>query len=68
MPTDGERYIYVGNGNKVAVKAIGLFRLQLDSGCTEERYHTLSNIWRMALDVVHLIRHIYQSIHHHGQI
>ncbi|RVW88542.1 Retrovirus-related Pol polyprotein from transposon TNT 1-94 [Vitis vinifera] len=32
MPTDGERYIYVGNGNKVAVKAIGLFRLQLDSG------------------------------------
>ncbi|RVX00806.1 Retrovirus-related Pol polyprotein from transposon TNT 1-94 [Vitis vinifera] len=34
IPTDGERYIYVGNGNKVAVKAIGLFRLQLDSGCT----------------------------------
>ncbi|RVW77086.1 Retrovirus-related Pol polyprotein from transposon TNT 1-94 [Vitis vinifera] len=34
MPTDGERYIYVGNGNKVAVKAIGLFRLQLDSGCS----------------------------------
>ena len=34
MPTDGERYIYVGNGNKAAVKAIGFFRLQLDSGCT----------------------------------
>ena len=34
MPTDGERYIYVGNDNKAAVKAIGLFRLQLDSGCT----------------------------------
>ncbi|RVW94847.1 Retrovirus-related Pol polyprotein from transposon TNT 1-94 [Vitis vinifera] len=34
MPTDGERYIYVGNGNKAAVKAIGLFRLQLDSGCS----------------------------------
>ena len=33
MPTDGERYIYVGNGNKATVKAIGLFRLQLDSGC-----------------------------------
>ncbi|RVX08106.1 Retrovirus-related Pol polyprotein from transposon TNT 1-94 [Vitis vinifera] len=32
MPTDGERYIYVGNGNKATVKAIGLFRLQLDSG------------------------------------
>ncbi|RVW94935.1 Retrovirus-related Pol polyprotein from transposon TNT 1-94 [Vitis vinifera] len=26
MPTDGERYIYVGNDNKAAVKAIGLFR------------------------------------------
>ena len=34
MPTNGERYIYVGNGNKAAVKAIGFFRLQLDSGCT----------------------------------
>ena len=34
MPTDGERYIYVGNDNKAAVKAICLFRLQLDSGCT----------------------------------
>ncbi|RVX05262.1 Retrovirus-related Pol polyprotein from transposon TNT 1-94 [Vitis vinifera] len=36
MSIDGKRYIYVGNGNKVAVKAIGLFRLQLDSGfCIE---------------------------------
>ncbi|RVW42708.1 Retrovirus-related Pol polyprotein from transposon TNT 1-94 [Vitis vinifera] len=34
MSIDGERFIYVGNGNKVAVKAIGLFRLQLDCGCT----------------------------------
>ena len=34
MSIDGERFIYVGNGNKVAVKAIGLFRLQLDFGCT----------------------------------
>ena len=34
MPIDGERYIYVGNGNKVAMKAIVLFILQLDSGCT----------------------------------
>ena len=34
MPTDGERYIYVGNDNKVAVRTVGLFRLQLDSGCT----------------------------------
>ena len=34
MSTDGERYIYVGNDNKTTVKAIGLFRLQLDSGYT----------------------------------
>ena len=34
MSFDGERYIYVGNGNKAVVKAIGLFRLQLDSSCT----------------------------------
>ena len=34
MPIDGERYIYVGNGNKAAVKVIGLFRLQLNFGCT----------------------------------
>ena len=26
--------VYVGNGNKAAVKAIGIFRLLLDSGCT----------------------------------
>ncbi|RVW79277.1 Retrovirus-related Pol polyprotein from transposon TNT 1-94 [Vitis vinifera] len=38
MPTDGERYIYVGNGNKAAIKAIGLFRLQLDSGWPFAKY------------------------------
>ena len=34
MSTDGEKYIYVGNGNKATVKVIGVFRLQLDSECT----------------------------------
>ena len=34
MPTNGDRYIYVGNGNKAAVKAISIFRLQLDFRCT----------------------------------
>ncbi|RVX18298.1 Retrovirus-related Pol polyprotein from transposon TNT 1-94 [Vitis vinifera] len=43
MPTDGERYVYVGNGNKVAVKAIDLFRLQLDSGCTLDLEETFVN-------------------------
>ena len=31
-PTDGERYIYVGDGKAVAVEAIGHFRLLLSSG------------------------------------
>ena len=31
-PNDGERYIFVGNGKKVEVEAIGTFRLLLKSG------------------------------------
>lgn len=31
-PIDAERYIYVGNGNKAAVEAIGVFRILLDTG------------------------------------
>ena len=45
MPTNGDRYIYVGNGNKAAVKAISIFRLQLDFRCTldlEETFVVLS--------------------------
>ena len=34
MPTNGERYIYVGNDKKAEVKTIGIFRLQLNFGCT----------------------------------
>ena len=50
MPTNGERYIYVGNGNKVAVKAISIFRLQLDFRCTldlEETFVVLSFKWNL---------------------
>ncbi|RVW22478.1 Retrovirus-related Pol polyprotein from transposon TNT 1-94 [Vitis vinifera] len=50
MPTDGERYIYVRNGNKAAIKAIGLFRLQLDSRCTldlEETFVVSSFRWNL---------------------
>ena len=32
-PNDGERYIFVGDGKKVEVEAIGTFRLLLKSGC-----------------------------------
>ncbi|KAL6318588.1 hypothetical protein AAG906_000666 [Vitis piasezkii] len=58
MPIDGERYIYVGNDNKAAVKAIDLFRLQLDSGCTLDLEETFVVI-RQIFDGVwyHLSRH-----------
>ena len=32
MPIDGERYIYVENGNRAAVEAIGVFRIPLCTG------------------------------------
>ena len=31
-PNDGERYIFVGDGKKIEVEAIGIFRLLLKSG------------------------------------
>ncbi|CAH9082885.1 unnamed protein product [Cuscuta europaea] len=31
-PIDGERYIYVGDGKRVEVEAIGVFRLLLKTG------------------------------------
>ena len=33
VPIDDKRFIYIGNGNKALVEAIGLFRLQLEFGC-----------------------------------
>ena len=33
MPTNAERFIYMGNGNKAPIEAIGLFRLHLEFGC-----------------------------------
>ena len=32
MPNDDEKYIYVGNGSRVVVKAVGLFRIHLCNG------------------------------------
>ncbi|KAL6311270.1 hypothetical protein AAG906_016241 [Vitis piasezkii] len=45
MPTDGERYIYVGNGNKAAVKAIGslidkLYKLNIKTTNGNETLHS----------------------------
>ena len=33
MPIDVEIFIYMGNGNKAPIEAIGLFRLHLEFGC-----------------------------------
>nr|CAN72650.1 hypothetical protein VITISV_040400 [Vitis vinifera] len=33
VPTDAEKFIYMGNGNKAPIEAIGLFRLHLEFGC-----------------------------------
>ena len=44
-PSDGERYIFVDDGNKVEVEAICHFRLLLKTGCNldlEETYVVLS--------------------------
>ena len=32
LPSDDERFIFVGDGKKVAMEAIGTFRLQLKNG------------------------------------
>ena len=49
-PSDAKRFIYVGNGNKVPVEAIGVFRLKLESGCfldLEETYYVPSFRWNL---------------------
>nr|CAN67457.1 hypothetical protein VITISV_039473 [Vitis vinifera] len=50
MPTNGERYIYVGNDKKAEVKTIGIFRLQLNFGCTLDLEETLNLIYVSCLD------------------
>ncbi|RDX71743.1 hypothetical protein CR513_48862, partial [Mucuna pruriens] len=39
-PSDDERFIFVGDGNKVAVEAIGTFRLQLKTGFCLDLFET----------------------------
>ena len=40
MPTDAERFIYVGNGNKAPVEVICLYRLYLESSCNLDLHET----------------------------
>ena len=40
LPSDDERFIFVGDGNKVAVEAIGTFRLQLKTGFYLDLFET----------------------------
>jgi len=39
-PSDAERFIFVGDGNKVAVEAIGTFRLRLKTGFLLDLFET----------------------------
>ena len=39
-PSKNEKFIYVGDGNKVAVDAVGTFRLQLKTGCHLDLFQT----------------------------
>ena len=50
VPTNVERFIYMGNNNKAPVEAIGLFRLQLESSC----YLDLDETWTNLVTLVHL--------------
>jgi hypothetical protein len=38
--SDAERFLYVGDGNKVAVEAIGTFRLLFKAGCYLDLFET----------------------------
>ena len=49
VPIDAERFIYMGNGNKAHVEAVGLFRLQLESSC----YLDLDETWTNLVTLVH---------------
>jgi len=40
MPNDDERFIFVGDGKKVVVEAIGTFRLQLKTGFYLDLFET----------------------------
>ena len=40
LPSDDESFIFVGDGKKVAVKAIGTFRLQLKTGFYLDLFET----------------------------
>ena len=54
MPIDAERFIYMGNDNKAPIETIGLFRVQLESGCYLDLDETfmcrhLDEIWHLFL-------------------
>ena len=56
VPIDAERFIYMENGNKAHVEAVGLFRLQLEFGCylyLDETFYVPSFRWNWVF-VYHL--------------
>ena len=61
VPTNVERFIYMGNNNKAPVEAIGLFRLQLESSCyldLDKTFYVLSFRWNLIF-VSHLDKSSY---------
>ena len=59
-PNDGERYIFVGDGKKVEVEAIGIFRLLLNSSTYLDLnetllYRPLDGIWFLFLYWTNLV-------------
>ena len=70
MSIDAERLIYMGNGNKALVEAIGLFRLQLESGCyldLDETFYVLS-FRRNLVFVSHLDKFGYSCSFRNGKV
>ena len=70
MSIDAERFIYMGNGNKALVEAIGLFRLQLESGCyldLDETFY-VSPFRRNLVFVSHLDKSSYSCSFRNGKM
>ena len=64
LSIDVEKFIYMGNENKAFVEAVGLFRLQLESGCyldLDEAFYVLSFRWNLVF-VSHLDKSNYSYL------
>ena len=70
MSIDAERFIYMGNSNKALVDAIGLFRVQLESGCyldLDETFYVSPFRWNLVF-VSHLDKSSYSCSFGNGKM